>query len=340
MPQGTFKLSDDEFFSSPWKNQDLVEAPFIGPRTEALLVDAPHKISLDVRKTAPILAIRLSRTANEISAPFRKFAIVVASDLDSGRNYANLAVEPPSRSVEEPEEREVSPTAMTGGAYEIDLRERLNLPWRTSHLVVTLVLRDQLTDSLEVELGFSPGGYQDPEVEKHRLAERLRQPLPLVEPAPALERGSLPAYGKVPGAPKIPDAAGLLLAAPRVLVASSESTVRLEGSFRLPVPPHLFVQPGERSSKLAQQFGDGPLPLALVPILLVITSSKYPAPLVLQLTVPAWEVDDARMATGQFALDLDSVTNVRRAGRTFFAYAFSGAQRAGPLPIAVVSEEN
>jgi hypothetical protein len=335
MGQGIYKLEDSEFWSEPWRTRKEIERPIFASRKSALLFDAPKRVAVDVRKTLPVLVSRVGRTADERAASLRDFAILVASDLDSGRGFAAQAVEPPVRSYEKPEPGEVSPTAMAAIAFGLDARQRLDLPWRKSRLSLSLIVREQLADALSVELGSSPGAFQDPEVEKHRLAEQMKAPFPAVHPRPS---ESIPAYGRVEGAPQVPEEPGIVLAGERVVKASSKGPLILRGAFRLSVPAPLVVAPGERARLLEESIGDRPLPAALVPLLLVVTASRDPVPFAWPLTVPSWDFD-GKTAAGQFAVDLDEGANLRSPDRTLFLYAFSGAQRFGPLPIALVGED-
>jgi hypothetical protein len=335
MPQGALQLSNEDYWSTPWKNRRAVEDPLYAVADETLLVDAPRRIAIDVRDSAPLLALRLGKTAIQVATPFREFGIAVASDVETGQTWAGLAVQPPERSVEQPEPREISPTATSSVAFSIDLRARLAIPWRPSNLSASVILRDKLSEPMSMELALSPGAFVDAEAEKFRLAEKLKAPLPPVRPAPG--RG-LPAYGAVDGAPPVPESEGLVFSAPRVMRASAQGPVRISGAFRLKPPPALRVTAGERAKDLQAQLGDQPLPAALVHITLVITASKYPAPLILPMVVPSWRLDQG-LATGQLSIDLDAIANLRLPGRTFFLYAFSGAHRFGPAPLAMIEDE-
>lgn len=337
MPQGVLKNSDEEFFTAPLQRRDDVEDPLLAAGKDVLAVDAPKQVAIDKRAGLPLVAIRAASFSTMIAAPFDEYAIAVACDLDTGDFRAGPAVPPPVKSVVPEPPRAATPGAMAGEARIIDLRERLELPWRPSHLAVSLILRESLSDLLDVRLDLAPGAYRDAEVEKHRRDERAAQPLPPIAPAPGK---TLPAYRQVDGAPAVPDAPGVVLSGPRLHLLRSDEPLVLKGSFRLPVLPHLLVQPGARAEPLRAQLKEGELPSALVPVGLVVTGSEVPAPFVARLVLPAFGKLDGKapVATGRFAINLDDVGNLRSAARTLFVYAFSGVFRFGPLPIALVEE--
>jgi hypothetical protein len=272
-----------------------------------------------------------------MAAPSGKFTLVVGRDLETGRvRVATAAMPSEKREAEDDEPREADETAMTSEAIRIDLRARLDWPWRPTRLKAALILRELISDDMEIELDLTAGAYKDPAVEKHRLEEAAKAPLPDV--APALKPGKpVPAYGKVEGAPEVPEKAGLLLSGPRVVKLHSAGPLTVLGSFRAVVPESLLVA-GERGKKAAEQSG-GKDPGALVPVTLVITGSSQPAPMVFNLIVPSFEVDPkSRMAAGSFAVDLEAAGPLRKVERTLFVYGFAGAERFGPLPIALVGD--
>lgn len=301
MPQGILKLADEEFWSAPWKTRDAAEDA--QGQKDALLVDAPGRVPLKERETLPLLALRIGKTADELAMPFEKFAIAVASDAASGRTYANLAVAPPREQVEESGPVEVDESSRVSLAYAVDLRKRLQLPWRPSRLSVSLILREQISEPLEVELA----GDARPAGE-----EQLPPVTGVLEPE---------------GAPEVPAKPGLALAAPRVFDTRTAGPLKLTGAYRLPA--FARVKPDKKSKEK--------LPAALVPITLVVTASRSPAPLVWTMTLPCDKLD-GEMAAGQFAVDLDDGGNIRLPDRTFFVYAFAGAHRFGPLPIAMIED--
>lgn len=334
--QGALKLTDEEFFTAPLKTRKATLDPLLGAGVEALIADAPRKVSIDVRDTLPMVVVRAGSFGAVASAPVSRAGIVVATDLETGQVRAEMAVQPPEKSVQPDEPREAPEGAMAGETKVVDLRKRLDLPWRPSRYAVALILREQISDPLEVLLDSSPGGYKDPEVEKHRKAALGKAPLPAVHPAP----DQTVRYRNVAGAPEL-SAAGLALSAPRVRKASEKGPLLLTGSFRVEVPAHLVVKKSEHTKALEAQLGEAGLPSALVPITFVITGSKIPQPEIWHTVLPAWGAIDPKkpVAAGSFAIDLNAAANFSEPLQTLFVYAFCGAHRFGPLPIAIVDEE-
>lgn len=331
MSQGKLKIPEADFWSEqPLKNRDAIEDPLMAQQKDALFVDAPLKVPIDVRKTVPVIALRIAHTQAVMGAPSPKFLLAVARELGSGRVRVGIAI-PPSEKMEPDDEppREADPKSMTSEMLRLDLRERLDLPWRPARFRAALILREEISDDLDIELDQSPGSFRDDAVEKHRREEALKAPPPELHPAPQPGK-PFPAYGKVEGAPDAGN--GLALAGPRVVKFDSKGTLIVKGSFKVEVPEHLLATT-ERPLKLV----DGKAPGALVPITLVVTGSVRPAPVVYNMIVPSFDVEKG-VASGSFAIDLDAAGPVRQVERTIFVYAFSGAARFGPLPIALVEE--
>ena len=329
MSQGSFHISDAEFWGDPFKGRDDLEDPLFADEKDALLVDGPCKVTLDIRRTLPVAALRVSHFALATGVPFNKFAILVCSEIESGRVRVGRAVTPSAKREvpDQPSEGE----GMTGEAHLLDLRKQLDLPWKPGHLAVSLILREQISDPLHVALELSPGAYRDLAVEEQREKDRLAAPPPELHPKPG---AALPAWGKLDDAPEVPAAAGLVLSGPRVVKLHSREPLVVKGSFRVQLPRNCFVS-GERAAGIPLD----PKPAALVPITLVITGSKAPAPFRYDLVVPSWDADASTgIAAGQFAVDLDDAGNLRSTARTLFVYAFAGAARFGPLPIGLDEE--
>ncbi|HYS11196.1 MAG TPA: hypothetical protein VEP66_20845 [Myxococcales bacterium] len=334
MAQGSLQIADEEFFTAPFKNRERIEDPLLAQEKDALVVDAPRKVPLDLRRTLPLAVLRVAHFAVASGVPLEKFGIVVAADAASGRVRVGRAITPtPKREQpEEPREGE----GMTGEALVLDVREQVDLPWRPSQIQVSLIVRELISETMQVKLDYSPGAYRDEAVEAQRMKELQEAPLPKVYPAPAVARpGALPAYGRVEGAPPVPDEPGLFLAADRVVKLKADAPLAVKGSFRVKLPGHLFVDTARARAVPLE-----PKPKALVPVTLVITASKAPAPFVYEMVVPSWEADPkSGLAAGSFAIDLDKVGTLRTVPRTLFVYAFCGDQRFGPLPIGLAGED-
>ena len=336
-PQGSLQVSDDQFWGNPFAKRDDIDEALMAQKKEALVADAPHRVAVDVRSTLPVAVLRVCRATSVVGAPWSAFAIVVASDEETGRVRFNSADVPPVKSVAPAgPPRQVSPTAMTSEGHRIELRERLDLPWRPAKLAVSVILREQISDQLQVALELTAGAYRDEAVEKFRQEELMKAPLPEIFPA-LKPGGAVPAYRKIEDAPAVPEEPGLVLAAAdRIVPLHAKKQLVVKGAYRVKVPPHLFVS-GERANAVKLT----PRPDALVPITLLITGSVSPAPYALSMVVPSWDADPKTgIAAGTFAVDIDQAGPLRNAAKTLFVYGFAFDQRFGPLPIALTGEDD
>jgi hypothetical protein len=331
MAQGALQMADQAFWGKPLEERAQIESDLAAEEKDALVLDAPRKVAIDVRNSLPLVLVRVAHFALAAGVPIQKFGILVAADAEGGVVRAGRAIEPPDRRTREPEPGEGS--GMAAEALLIDVRERLDLPWRRSQLAISLILREQISDEMRVALDLTPGAYRDEAVEKKRQKDLLDAPLPAISPAPS-PTAPVPAYRKVEGAPEIPDKPGLALASERVVKLHSAGPLVVKGAYRVKVPPHLFVS-GDRAEAVKLD----PKPAALVPITLVITATVAPAPYTLNLVVPSWDADPKTgIAAGTFAIDLDKVGPLRRQEKTLFVYGFAFDQRFGPLPIGLAEE--
>src|ERR1700744_59872 len=101
MSQGSLGISDEEFFTAPFKNRDAVEDPLLAQQKDPLAVGAPPKAFSATRSTVPVAMIRVASFAMAAGVPADQFGIVVAADALSGRVRVGRAVTP-SEKREEP----------------------------------------------------------------------------------------------------------------------------------------------------------------------------------------------------------------------------------------------
>jgi len=339
----TVKLVDsqDEFWSNPLKNQRAVQGKFVRTGKVALLVEAPSEVRFRNRETLPVIVLRTEQIAIASGMPFDKTAVLTAVDLDQNQVYARLAIPPSERHLDPVESPSEPPQpGMIGEAFEIDAREVLELPWKRTRYLLTLILRDKQTAPMLVSLQEPEGDYKDPEVIKFREQERNRPDVPAVWPAPNPESAI---YESGPETPPVPAEAGIAIAAPRLLVIDEMKNCMLRGSFRLPVlPKHVVPAPGAPGGeRIRAQFqGKDKVPTAIVPITIVATGSTAAVPFVWRLLVPTYDPiapDKSGLVTGSFSVDLQKLQNVKELEQTLFIYAFSGEAMAGPSPVAFVS---
>jgi len=190
------------------------------------------------------------------------------------------------------------------------------LDWQPSTYVITVLLRDQASNRVRVDLGQQAGAYHDEEVERFLAEQHAKAAAPVVSPKPGKP---VPSYAAIEGSPAIPDQVGVVMAGDRVVVQAAGARAILRGAFRLPV----------RASELAT---DGS---AVVGITLVVNASDQPQSGVLRLDAPATVTDG--VGTGYFAIDLIA-EGLAAEPQTYFVFAFSGELMAGPTPVALVAE--
>jgi hypothetical protein len=320
-------LTDADYWDNPFKTRLELENQWLATDQPVLAVGAPSKVGYSQRETLPLLVMRVGQQDAIARLPFQATALVVAQELQRNKTYVNMAVT---------DERGVPPTpydgppleGKTGEAWLVDVRKQLEMPWQRSELLVSVIIRDTMTQRLRIKIG--KGGYEDPAAEQY-LAEQDQKPQPAeVYPRPLKDDDdgkTLPSYRKQPDSPALPDGLGINLAVPRVIARNPHMRVIVHGSFRLRVLPR------ERAP--------GRVYSAVVPITLISTGSDLPAPYQFDLHVPIYDqietVDGEAQVSGYFSFDLQSLANVNVVDQTLFLYAFSGELVTGPVPMALVS---
>jgi hypothetical protein len=306
---------------------DVVQRLWKGGR-DALAIGAPRTVALDLRETLPLVVYRGAPYRDLWSMQMEGRAQVVAVDPVRNRAYLGAVRVDENPEEQAPRDPALAPKGDGSETAVLDLRESLGLPWEPSTLLVTVLLRDIVSNRVKVELGKSPGGFHDEEVEKFLAAEAGRMHPKGASPAPG---NPLPSYRRVDGSPETPAAPGIALAADRVVVMKPGQASVVRGAFRLPVRLHERAAPGGAS-------GD---PTAYVGITLVVTAGDEAGCTAYRLDAPTWDRLDAQspVATGWFALDLRAAGMLPDRPQTYFVWAFADESMAGPVPTALVSEK-
>lgn len=360
MSQEKLGLSDEEFWTQPFKTKSDIEKRLMQKKTEALVVGAPEKVLINAHKTFPVVALRVAFLKNTALKDFRKTAIITAVELSTNRVYAGMALR---QDVDSPPADGEMPEGWMGGeGYSIDLRDRLQLPWKPGEYIVTLLMLDQASKRLRTRL-VDTSGYEDPEVARFIEEHRKKTGVSSVWPEPG---DPLPSYKREKGSPPVPSERvkfkadeeepeideeeiesgkkrerkpGIAISVARVSVIEDNAQCVLSGSFRIPLKEYEIKTP-DSAPKSAK-----PSPTAIVPISLVLTGTGKTTPTVLRLMVPSFEPIDKTirgpvMATGHFTLDLCKLTPAVTTPQTLFIYAFSGEVMSGPVPMAFVSKSS
>jgi hypothetical protein len=208
-----FDLRDEEYWSDPFRTKREVEDPLFARRESALIIGCPEQVILDRRDTLPAVVLRTGLERELLDTDLHEAGIVTAVDLDWGHVYWGAAFPPPSY-LGEAKTSQPSATAFGSEVACIDVRECARVPWRPTELLVTLLLRGQVSNRAVVRL--VSGGWVDPEVARfvrdRRGAEALVRWPPSDHQAYALD-GPL-------ADPPISASEGIELRAERVTVAA------------------------------------------------------------------------------------------------------------------------
>lgn len=320
---GPFELADAEFWSEPLKNLDKVsEAHETGPG-RVLVIDGPGEVDLEARKSLPIPVYYLAPQTDTRSFAFQDIAVILLSRLEDRAVFCGMAADPLTIP-REPATEAGDPTVLIGSSYVLDLRKHPQIPWRPGTYLVTLAMRDLVSNRARVRLGPSPAKFKDPEVEKFLREQAPPAPAP-VSPEPG---DPFPSYRPDAKSPPLPEEEGIALAVDRVVVTSKDARAALRASFRLaPLRGELISGAAEGS------------PAAIIPITLVLTGTETIFPLAFTVRAPAFGKPGDAMLTGHFSIDLLDIPHFKTRPQTYFVYAFAGAAMAGPAPVGLVSED-
>jgi hypothetical protein len=329
-----FKLRGDEYWTAPFKHQSELLFSTVGEMKKAIVIDAPPAVEIGVRDTLPVPLVYSTSMEDAESFAFDQNAVLVAVRLDDGAALTRAAVDRLTQD-EAPGGGRGDPDTFVGRTALVDLLERFTLPAKPANYLLTVVLRDLVSNRVTTKLVRSASTYADPEVEKF-LRE---QPLPL--PAPPgplpLPGAQLPAYTKGADSPPVPAEPGIALAVPRLVVPRRQRSAVLTGSFRAAVPRR------ETTWRKGMPPIPSGQPTAIVPITILLVNTANEPPAQISLRVPSFDPVDPEaerpVVTGHFAVDLLGLPDVGVRAATHFVYAFAGEAMAGPTPMAIVTED-
>lgn len=337
MSVSAFGLTPNEFWTDPNRTEDEVIDRLGQEGFEGVRIDAPSFVPLDVRDTLPLLAVRAGSYRDMYSVDYTQHALLTAVDLDSNRVYVSLADESEYDRVrsDEPVDIETVPEGRLSSFYVLDARERLGLPWHPARYLVTVVLRERISNRFAVELGRSPGAFRDPAIDAYLAEERAKaQPRALYPPA----GNPYPKYEPIDGCPPSPVGSGVSFVLPTAAVQGDRWL--LQGSFRFKLEPDEIVKSWPKD--------DPNPPSAICRITFLITGGDHASPLRFQALVPSYERLDptdaapnatAPIATGCFSIDLAEMPGVPRKAQTYFVYAFHREILVGPVTTSLIEPE-
>jgi hypothetical protein len=322
LPDDNFGLKDADFWGDPLQPASSIP-------DDGLYLAAPSAVGLSKRDTLPLVVRRAGLMRDLSSLPFPQRAILTAVDLESNRLYANFALDTDNEAEEvfTVQDLEEMGEGRMLQPYLLEARDRLNLPWQPAQLMVSVILRDKITNRRKVGLGAEPGAYEDPAIaefiEKRRLKSSPLPPWP-----PAAGGGELPAYGRMDGSPKVPDKPGIVISGDRVTLWEKYASCRLYGAAKVTILKSDLVNDKDRPER------------AVVNVHLLLTGADDPTPLTATLRVPIFEqVEPGKAVPVYFAVDLLELFNLPRETTTYFLYAFSREAFAGSSPFAFVTKD-
>jgi hypothetical protein len=323
MAADNFGLSDGDFWEDPLRD------PGEGIPEEGLYLGAPQTVALRDHDTLPVVVRRSTSLKDSIVVPFGRYAVVHMVDLQSNRAWSRFALDQEGAIYPEMDAatlEQVVP-AKTQEPFLIEGRERLGIQWRAADLLLTVTLRDKVSNRRRVKLGPGASAYQDPAVEEFLEKKKAKTAPPRPWPEPG---DPLPAYVPADGSPKPPAEPGIALTVERVVEVGDDATCTVRGAFLLPVEKTDLV-PADEGERHA----------AVVNVSLAITGADDAAPINLTVRVPIYgKVEAGKPAAGFFAFDLLSLVALPPKTQTYFLYAFSREVMAGPLPFALVADES
>jgi hypothetical protein len=333
-----FGLSEDEYWTSPWKNCSELLQRYVFNRNFGLYIDAPPRVDLNDHDSIPLLVLYAAMEKDRAQLVFGDMAKLVISDVHRREVTVTKAVEP-SEHPAGPRPFDRNSTAGISEIYNTNLASHGGIR-EPGEYVATVLLRERTSNRVRVTVSKPHIGYQDPKVLE--FLEQQRRAAPPLRPGAARpsERAPYPTYRATPSSPPVPVDPGVSAAVERVIVSRREARCVLSGSFRLPVFESDRIPPRDESLR-EPNYGD-PRPTAIIPITAVVVGTTDISQKLLRMRVPSWdalEQGDAPLVTGHFAVDLfeDDIIDPLVA-QTNFIYLFSGEHMSGPHTAAVVTE--
>jgi hypothetical protein len=298
------------------------------------LIAAPRQIPLDVRTTLPVVAVQAGSHAQLRRAGFARNAILVAVDLDRNRVYANRVIDLPPEPAAGPLPPPPDGYAVTSEV--VDARECVGLEWLPARLTLRILMRDRVSNCIDVLLGKSPDSYDDPELAAEIARLRaLRRPTSVQPPEGEL----LPRYPF----PPLPTGPGLAFTVPRVIPLGPGARCVLRGSARVEPLAHEQLDPSAVPTGLVERVGEPPRPKpdAIIGVTVLVIAADTGVVISQQLRVPAWAGESDGEVVGHFEVDLFTIfPDIRRQrAQTWFAYALHGRHMAGAGPFALLPLE-
>ena len=296
-----FKLPDAAFWADDERGSDAMARELVGEH-RGVLVDAPARVELASRSTLPMGIYHLGAIRDLAATRFDRLGAVTVMDLTANQLYAVSGrelvqdtdiIEAPPRDVRQLPDGDMSTT------YATELRSLVSLPWQPGKYRITALLRDQVSNRVDVELVGGTRGAPEPLT---------------ISPPP---EPNVVTYQAHPNSPEMPQQPGIALRPTRVVDLRKAWKWPVYGSFRLgPRIPHAATTE------------------TVIRVHLLLSGADDGSLDVIPIAAPARR-QSGEFATGYFGLDLMALTLLREP-QTYFVTAFSGEYMTETLPTALL----
>lgn len=337
---GVFAARDDASVE-PWEEHAL-SLGFNG-----LLLAAPKRVDLDAGTPLNALVLSADRVARQKALPWRANAVIVATDLDSGRVFAadafvvdpgksppdGKAAAPPLPPLPAPlsadaRNRPGGGGPRSAGTVWIDVLPRLALPPGAQRLALHVLHFDQASNAALTTLvrggGAAPAGMAA--LTAQQLVDRIRG-------AGTAPHG-LPKFYKVAETPAL-NAAGAAFTLTRHEAVAGEAPLPMHGAMRLPATTQTLVRPAPEGSPPVPT--PGPVAAVLRCMVLVVAANQN-RPWQIPLDIPIWS--DKPLAPGDMieaAFSVDLAATLPKAAGTYQVYLVAGQHLIGPRALTLTS---
>jgi len=326
MSDGPLGLAGDAFWGEVGVTEPLIVAR-VAQGFRGILIDAPPRVSTTARETLPVLGWYARSLRENMAQDMETRTLVAASDLDTGRVAAGLALDMgKTPAPQDPPPVDFDPgEGVVFSSLELDARRQLDLSWQRGRYAITLMKDGVRSNTVETVLEPTLVGYQDPEVLRFLASRRVPPPRLRPRPVyPALGKTNLPSYREIEGSPEPPAKPGIALA-----YDPKPNRMLLQGAFRLP------YRGGDCVTSM--EVGDDDA-TAVLPVTLALTGGRIAGPILFEFGIPVYAPVDAEaggVATGYFNVLLAHLKGVPARAGTYHLYLFSRDVVEGPLTIEV-----
>ncbi|NVZ65063.1 hypothetical protein HX867_23425 [Pseudomonas gingeri] len=344
----TSGLTDSQFWSDPDRMTFQTARRLKAEKFSGIRLYAPRQVPIDLRESLPLILFQVASFREAFRMNFQDNALIVMVDIARHQLLVGFVTAPDVLSLPQDIDPTEIPEGTTAQQDTLDLRQHLQLDWKPATYLICIVVRDNVSNRIRVQLTRSPRAYVDPEAERFIAAQKRKLPLPAIWPplaprpiadTPASEQ--LPDYRHRPDSPDLPEGFGVELAMDPVVPMRPGARLMLRASFRMPASAGIVTAQHPTSSP---PIVAGQMPTVLMPITLLLTGSERAAPSVWRLIVPSFdplgEPIDTASVSGYFTFDMLAVEDLRTPLQTYFVYWFCGEAMGGPSRLTLLSQDD